>query len=153
MTDPAVRHHVGKTSVLRRCAISVALAVSGTALSASPYAQNWAAFVTRCLEPFERFAPVDLDGLVEIGHIVDGFHLTKGAMLLLNTDDTGTRSCTVMGPGLAKGFETWRAQAETDNRYVQIAPGIWHSSEWIEPVIEVRRGADFVTVVETDLES
>jgi hypothetical protein len=69
-------------------------------------------------------------------------------------DDLGTRSCTVEGVGLQKGYRAWEAKALQSGDYRETdTPGLWLSEDWIAPRIIVEKTPGQIRVVETRLEA
>lgn len=110
---------------------------------ASPAAAGeelWAVFEARCLLPFEHLSLPDTGGLTRDGEtwLGDPFPviLTPGTCAVTGAqpDDLGVR--------LAARDE-----------YVSVGEGVWQSTTWREPRIEVEALPDGYLVRETDLES
>lgn len=122
---------------------------------ASPFAQVWAAFEQRCLIPFEGFQPARVDDLPPVPDRDGAYLLPKGAVLVLGVEDNlGTRSCTVEGVGLQKGYRAWEAKSLQSGDYRETGtPGLWMSHEWIEPRIIVEKTPGAIRVVESRLEA
>ena len=101
----------------------------------------WDGFAARCLTPYETMAEPVTEGL-SAGE--DGVWEGDGVVLEV-ADDT----CAVRGAepgdlsGLLAGFED----------YEEVDDGVWQSTTWREPRIEVEALEDGYLVRETDLES
>ncbi len=136
-------------------AFTLALAVVASGAHASPYDALWSEFERRCLTPFEAFdAPVVAD-LPAVAGRADTYQLANGAVLVLGGETPdASRSCTVKGIGLRKGYRGWVAQSRESGTYRETdIPGQWMSHEWIEPRIVVEKSPVAIRVMESFLES
>ncbi|MEM8848907.1 MAG: hypothetical protein AAGE03_02620 [Pseudomonadota bacterium] len=118
------------------------LAVGLALLAAPAHAADdlWSVFETRCLVPYEHLALPDTRGPTR-----DGETWTGDGVL----DVTITQSaCAVTGGAVA---DLKPLLAERDE-YV-LTDGVWQSTTWREPKIEVEALADGYLVRETNLES
>lgn len=122
----------------------------------------WEEFQARCLTPYEAMFPPILDGLERIEADVDTptYLLPGGAKLVINlVPDEGFSSCYLSDPSgrSERAFDQWIKEAVSTQSYVEMGGNLWHSYQWIEPVLAVskRREGDTVIlqVLETDLES
>jgi len=136
-----------------------AIVAAGLFVSSSVSAQStqtaWQAFQIRCLLPFEDFKPPIVDDLVPVAGRDGVYQLDKGAMLIVGgEEDLGTRSCSVEGTGLVRGYKEWSALVLQTGIYQETdTPGLWMSHEWIEPRIIVEKIPGKIRVVESLLEA
>ncbi len=133
-----------------------------TLMPMAAQAGAWEEFQARCLTPYESMFPPIFDGLEEIGADADSstYLLPGGARMVINlVPDGGFSACYVNDPSgqSEQAFDQWIDEAVTTRRYVQMDANIWHSFEWIEPVLAVSKrhenGAVILQIMETDLES
>lgn len=150
MTDPALHPQA-----------ALAAALLG-ALPAAAGAGGWEAFHDRCVTPLENLAPpliadlerIDSDGSTDRYTLPDG-----GQMLVEHDPQDGLSACTITDPtGAAEaGFDQWLGQQIAGGRYVPAGAETWHSHEWIEPVLALRKwqegGILFLRMLETRLET
>jgi hypothetical protein len=122
----------------------------------------WEEFQTRCLTPYEAMFPPILDGLERIEANADTptYLLPGGGKLVINlVPDEGFSSCCLNDPSGQSGqaFDQWIAEAVSTQSYVEMGENLWHSYQWIEPVLAVSKrhygGAVILQVLETELES
>lgn len=119
-----------------------AIALPATAQEELRRSQTWAFFVDRCLLPVENVLPPITDALVPQG---TSLREEASDLVLTVTEDR----CEVAG-----GDPTDLA-ALLDGReeYVDQGGGIWQSTTWREPRIEVEATETGYAVTITDLES
>ncbi len=163
MTDFVTRNHPGRDPGLyARKAPGAALAFGIALLPMAAHADGWPEFHTRCLTPLEALAPPVVAGLGQ-GEAVNGslrYDLPKGGQLLVEkSPPDGLSACSVTDPTGASetAFDTWIAEAVVTGRYIPAESGIWHSNQWIEPVLALQKYRDSgnftLRILETHLEA
>ncbi len=161
MSDLARRYHVGITSVLRRCVMTLAICMPIAA-----QADAWDEFVARCLDPYEHLSFEVVSGLDV--QPVDQMHdarqvygpTEEGYLLVLDAAPSiGERACSVEFAGVedSQAARDWMIEQVASGRYALGDDGWLVSQDWIEPRLMVRAEASkartYYAVVETDLES
>ena len=152
----------------RRCfgAISVLGALTAGGVLAAPAAAQagaWESFQERCLAPmrlFEEPVVAGLDPTEEDEAGAARYALPGGGVLAVEpAPRDGRAACSVIAPseGAAAAFDAWIADAVQSGRYIRVAPDVWHSYQWIEPVLQIEKWDDDaglkLRALETRLES
>ena len=99
----------------------------------------WTFFAARCLAPFEAIEAPDTSGLTRLGTAWHG----EGFEMRFDAQSCEVRGGTPGNPGdLLTGMEEY-----------EFVDGVWRSTTWREPKIEVSTVEDGYRVFETDLEA
>ncbi len=133
-----------------------------TLLPMAAYADGWTEFQNRCLTALETLLPPVVEGLTPVatGGETEEYALPEARRLVVESAPAnGLSACSVIDPtGTAEvGFDAWIADMVTQDRYIEVAPGIWHSNQWIEPILALQKRYDngvlTLRALETNLDS